>query len=54
MIICFYRKKRFLSILLTIYNFFADSDRENVDEENSDKKDFNEENFDEENFDKEN
>ena len=35
---------------MTIYNFFADSDRESVDEENTDKKVFNEENFDKENW----
>ena len=37
-------KKRFLSILFTIYDFFSDSNRENSDEENSNKESLDEEN----------
>ena len=46
-------KKRFLSILLMIQNFF-DSDKENSDEENFDEKNPDEENYDEENYNEEN
>ena len=48
------KKKRFVSILLTTYIFFSDSDREHSNEENSDKENSVKVNSEKENSDEEN